>query len=102
MLVLKPKSKKDPIIRTTVGLKTSVKHDMELYCAIYNDTYGQELTEGELLNEVFAAFFQKDKAFQAYKEKKQGSAQQHGNAQPVKPKTIQKTNDPIHPQQNGN
>jgi hypothetical protein len=66
-LSIKPKEKKDPLVRMNFGIKTSVKNDMALYCQAYQETYEDELTEGELLNQVLADFFAKDKGFQTYK-----------------------------------
>jgi hypothetical protein len=87
MLSIKPKEKKDPLVKATIAIKTSVKNDLTLYCKAYQATYDQELTEGDLISQVMADFFAKDKGFQSYKLN-QGKADAKAEAKPEEKSAI--------------
>jgi hypothetical protein len=70
-LSMKPKGKSDPIQRVNLGLKKSVIDDIALYAEAYKATYDQEISDKDIINDVLANFFAREKGFQDWKKQRQ-------------------------------
>ena len=68
-------TKNDPIVRTSVGFHQSFNDEMRAYLDLYKETYGDELTSAQLIEEVLGKFMDSDKEFQRHlKSLKKGGA----------------------------
>lgn len=54
----------DPVERVTIPLKQSTRDLLAAYQAHYRDTYGEEITQGFLVESLLIEYIKDDKAFQ--------------------------------------
>ena len=68
-LKLKPHAPPPTEIKRSFKLKQSIVESIDAYRAVYKTTYGQDITDDALVNEILADFFARDKAFQKARKK---------------------------------
>lgn len=59
-------TKNDPIVRTSIGFHQSFVDDLKSYLELYKETYGDELSQAQLIEEVMTKFMDSDKDFQKF------------------------------------
>ena len=70
-LAIKPKGKADRIVRVNIGIKQSILDDIALYVKAYEEAYGEEITDKEIINDVLGNFFAREKSFHDWKQQNQ-------------------------------
>lgn len=62
----------DPIVRQTLGFKSSFINDITLYQKMYKIQYGDEISLSALLEEMARNYMSSDKDFKSYKDNLEG------------------------------
>jgi len=67
---LKKVTSNDPTVRLSVSIRQSTQDLLDQYRAHYKATYGEEIKESQLVEEILREFIAGDKAFLKAQQKK--------------------------------